>query len=135
MKIRSYIPQDYDKIRNIFERCGIYRTEIDGEDNINLKIKHSPDSIIVAEENKSLIGTVFIIFDPWLSLIYHLAVDPDYQHKGIGTKLMSEAELRLKNKGARKIVIYVEKKNKNAINFYKKRNWSLVGESLIFAKI
>jgi ribosomal protein S18 acetylase RimI-like enzyme len=52
--------------------------------------------MIVAVEDDKVVGTVFIIYDPWDSFVYHLGVHPNYQRRGIGSALMEEAEKRLK---------------------------------------
>ncbi|MBI2579337.1 MAG: GNAT family N-acetyltransferase [Candidatus Aenigmarchaeota archaeon] len=89
------------------------------------KIKHDPESIIVAEEGGKIIGCVFIIYDPWSSFIYRLGVLPKYRRKGLGTKLMEEAERILKERGTNPITLFVREDNGEVIDFYKKRGWKL----------
>ena len=87
------------------------------------KMSHHAGSIIVAEEKGPIIGCVFIIYDPWASFIYHLAVDPKYRKRGIGTKLLREAEKRLVKRGTNPITIFIHETNERSYNFFKKRSY------------
>ena len=57
------------------------------------------------------------IKDGWIPLI---AVDPDYQKKGIGTLLMQTIENYFRSKGTKEVKIEVRESNVGALEFYKK---------------
>lgn len=59
-----------------------------------------PDSIIVAESDSGIVGTVIAGWDGWRAHMYRLAVDPDSRGQGIGRRLTRAAEERLRSLGA-----------------------------------
>ena len=65
-----------------------------------LKNKEPDGSIIIADVNGKIVGCIFFTWDGWDSSLYRLAVHPDYRKQGLGTKLLEEAENRLKKLGA-----------------------------------
>ena len=68
-------------------------------------------AVVVAEENGLVVGTVVTAFDGWRAFIYHAAVAPGSQHRGIAKGLMAEAEQRVRALGARRIFALVNENN------------------------
>lgn len=67
--------------------------------------------------------------------INNIAVYPQYRGRGIGKRLIFEAEKEAKIVGAKKIILGVEKENITAINFYKKLGYRIEKEFLIPLKM
>lgn len=126
MKIRNYEDHDFPKIKLLLKRAGIFYPPLDDRAVLKKKIDHDPESIIVAEEKRSIVGCVFIIYDPWLSFIHHLGVWPEYVSKGVAHELMDEAERRLKARGVTSPTVFVEQENSDIVDFFKERNWSVL---------
>ena len=123
MEIRDYTDSDFPELERLLKETKIYYEPLDKRYIFKKKIEHDPESIIVAYESGKIVGTVFIIYDPWNSFVYHLAVDPEFSGKGLGNKLMDEAEKRLKTRGMDRPTLFVEEENGQVIEFYKKRGW------------
>lgn len=123
MIIRFYKDADFLELEQVLKADGVYYLPLDKRDIFKKKIEHDPESILIAEEEGKIIGTVFIIYDPWNAFIYHLDVHPDYRKKGVGTKLMEKAEEILKKRGMARPTLFVEEDNAKVIDFYKKRGW------------
>jgi len=68
------------------------------------------------------------------SMIFHLGVHPEYRQQGIASKLMDEAEGRLKSYGTRIITLFVDEENDKAIGLYKKRGWNVCNKNLAMEK-
>lgn len=134
LKIRNYQDEDSSKLEQLLKDTGLYYEPLDKKEIFKKKIEYDPESIIIAEDNDKLVGTVFIIYDLWNSCIYHLGVHPDYRNKGIASKLMDEAEGRLKAKGIEKITLFVDEENHKAIDFYKKREWKICNKNFAMEK-
>ncbi|MXV72744.1 GNAT family N-acetyltransferase [Candidatus Poribacteria bacterium] len=81
-----------------------------------------PASVLVAEVNKQLVGSLIATFDGWRGNMYRIAVHPDYRRRGIGRALVAEGEKRLAKLGVKRITALVEEKYPWAIAF-----WSSVG--------
>ena len=55
--------------------------------------------------------------------VLSIAVDPDFQHKGIGKLLMDEIEKQAKKYGYKNLALTVHPHNHAAISFYEKLGW------------
>lgn len=126
MEIRSYQESDYSKVKHLLKKSGFYSKQLDSKDILTSKIRDDSESIIVAVEEKRIIGIIYIIYDPWVSLVFHLGVLPEYMGKGVAHKLMDEAEKRLKARGILRPTLFVEKDNSEMIDFYKDRGWNVL---------
>lgn len=134
MIIRFYKKEDYSNLKKLYQKTELYVEPNDSKENVTKQIEFDKESIIIAEENNTIIGSVIIVFSPWESFIFHLAILPEYQNQGIGSKLLNEAEKQLKKKGAKKVSLFVHIENKKLINFYKKRNWQFYADLACFRK-
>lgn len=123
MKLRNYQDADFAKLEELLKITNLFYEPLDKREILKRKIEHDPQSIIVLEDGKKLIGTVFMIYDPWNSFVYHLGVHPDYRMQGLGNKLMDEVEGRLKKRGVDRPTLFVEEENQQVLEFYKKRGW------------
>lgn len=123
MKIRNATNSDLDSIIKLFKQCNVFYHLIDKKGILINKLKHDQESIIIAEDGEKLIGVVCIVFDPWQSFIYHLAVEKSHRNMGIGNKLMEKAESVIKKRGCKLANIFIEEENEGVMDFYKKRNW------------
>ena len=73
--------------------------------------------------NKKFIGVIGFTIEKDIAEVDFLLIDPNFQEKGIGKKLMEFVEKRVKNK-ANKIILQVLIKNK-AVGFYKKLGYKI----------
>jgi len=60
--------------------------------------------------------------------ISNVATYPQYRGKGVGTKLVVEIEKKAREKEAKRILLEVEKENVNAITFYGKVGYRVIGD-------
>ena len=63
---------------------------------------------------------------PHVAQIRYMAVDDKYQGKGIGSKLLTEIEKKVKAKGAMQIVLNAREL---AVEFYEERGYDIVGKA------
>lgn len=128
MKIRKAKKSDFIEIKKIIEKC----TEVMGKkwDEKTLKklkrrytlkgikkLSKSSD-LFVFEKNKKIIASGRLD----KNLIATLYVNPKYQLKGIGTKIIRYLELLAKKRGKRKTKVNAIK---TAIGFYKKMGYKI----------
>ena len=125
--IRTFrFPDDYDQVYAIWQSAGpgIHIRRSDEPDEILKKIQRDPELFLVAELDGRIVGTVLGGFDGRRGMVYHLAVQPEQRLNGIGDKLMTELEHRLKAKGCIRYYLWVTCDNQDAIRFYEKRGWT-----------
>lgn len=121
--------QDYSACRDIWMHVGegVQLSRSDDPEEILKKIQRDPDLFLIAEVGEGEIaGTVIGGFDGRRGIVYHLAVLPHYQHRGIASLLMNELESRLLKKGCIRCYLLVVPTNRTAISFYEKRGWNLM---------
>lgn len=135
MKIRPYRGEHYSDVKKLWQDTNIYIGLFDSEESLGKQIKHDSNSILVAEEDNKLIGVAIVLFAPWCSFVWHVAILPEYQKKGYGKELMKKIEMNLKSRGARMVGGYVEKNNKVVLDFYKKLGYNVEYDVLGLDKV
>jgi len=130
MKMRNYSDSDFPLLEQLLKETGIYEP-YDRRHVFKRKVKHDPESIIVAEEGGRILGCVFLIYDEWNSFIFHLCVHPEHRGRGLGKMLIERAEGVLKSRGIRRCMLFVEGKNRHTVSFYKKMGWFLLANDVI----
>jgi ribosomal protein S18 acetylase RimI-like enzyme len=118
-------PTDHPQIIALWENAGqgIHVRRSDEREEIAKKLQRDPDLFLVAEIDGQIIGSVMGGFDGRRGMVYHLAVDDSYRMKGIGTRLMDELEMRMKQKGCIRSYLLVTRDNLQAIRFYETIGW------------
>lgn len=82
-------------------------------------------------ENDSLVAIMDLILDyptKGIAFIGLFMTNIQYQHKGIGSNIISEIAMSLKSLGYRKIRLGVDKGNPQSYSFWSKNNFNVVSE-------
>jgi ribosomal protein S18 acetylase RimI-like enzyme len=119
MKIREFDIKDYSIVRDLWKAAGLILRPGDELEDVKLKLRRDPDLFLVAEQNDRIVGSVIGGWDGRRGWIYHLAVVPEHQRKGVGLGLVREVENRLLAKGAKKVNAQVYRWNEKASEFFK----------------
>ena len=141
IKIRLATLEDVSGIMPIFAQIVDYHASIDSEvytdadmsafeQSVQDQLTKDNWKIFVAETNKKIVGFLTLQMRSnrrqWGNVadtdgrIDCLAVDENYRHMGIGTKLMAEVENYLKSQGIFEMRLTVSIHNPNAIKCYEK---------------
>ena len=119
--IRECRPEEAGALLTLWQDAGTSPSVTDTITDIRSVIE-SPASVLVAEVNRHIVGSLIATFDGWRGNMYRIAVHPDYRLRGIGRALVKEGEKRLMGQGAKRITALVEEKYPWAVAF-----WSSVG--------
>jgi len=119
MKIREFKMDDYPIVRDLWQAAGLILRPGDDLGDVKLKLQRDSDLFLVAVQGDMIVGSVMGGWDGRRGWIYHLAVKPEHQRKGIGVGLVREVEKRLVAKGARKVNAQVYKWNERSSEFFK----------------
>ena len=119
MKIREFKMDDYPIVRDLWQAAGLILRPGDELEDVKLKLQRDPDLFLVAVQDDRIVGSITGGWDGRRGWIYHLAVKPEHQRKGIGVGLVREVEKRLVAKGARKVNAQVYKWNERSSEFFK----------------
>ena len=127
---------DYAAVISVWLEAGLQLSSSDSRNGLKQKLTRDPDLFLVAEEedtqgNRQIVGAVMGGYDGRRAWIYHLAVLPEHQGKGIGRQLLEEVEQRLFARGCERISLFVEPTNHSVFKFYQKVGYEL-RETLLF---
>lgn len=98
-------------------------THTDDVECLDRLIARDPEALIVAEEERRIVGTVIAGWDGWRGSIYRLVVAPRYRHRGLGRRLLAEAESRLAAVGAVRWQAIVVETEPAALGFWRGSDW------------
>lgn len=109
MTMRQATEQDQALVCRLWEAAGLGRTE----DREWAALVSAPSAaVIVAEaDGGELAGAAVSSYDGWRAYIYHVAVAPEFRHRGIGRALMEEAQRYLSDHQARRAFVMVNESN------------------------
>ena len=134
MIIREFAMNDYEQVRQLWRICRLKLTMCDGQVAIGKKLERDPDVFLVAEENKAILGVAMGTWDGREASICNHAVEPRCRRMGIGSQLIKEVERRLKNKGATRISLLVDRNNLDAQDFYEANGYEIDDSQVVLTK-
>ena len=91
------------------------------------KYLSEPEGLFVAEENRKIIGNCFGHIDEKdkeLGWLWYIAIDPNSQGRGIGSKLLNNLLQYFKRKGIKKVKLGTDRPK--AVPFYQKHGFRVV---------
>jgi len=122
--IRIYDPADQEAVLRLWKRCGLVIPANDPVQDIARKFRFQKELFLVAVLRRKIVGTVMAGYEGRRGWINYLAVSPARQGKGIGRRLMQEAEKRLLALGCPKVNLLVRTSNSQMIEFYRNLGFS-----------
>ena len=137
IEIREYrFPADYEPVFALWKSIarGVHTGRSDTPEEIEKKLNRDPDLFLVAEVEGSIIGSVIGGFDGRRGLVYHLAVASVYRGLGVGSRLMTELETRLRAKGCLKCYLLVTNDNPEAETYYQHQGWKHMDTIRLYGK-
>jgi ribosomal protein S18 acetylase RimI-like enzyme len=118
MKIRTAEINDTSDIISIWTKTNLLVPSNNPEEDIKKALSTSTSTILVAEIERKIIGTVMVGYDGHRGWIYYFAVEPKHQGKGYGKQLVQTAEDILKAQGAPKLNLMIRTTNSKVQSFY-----------------
>ncbi len=132
--LRSAVIADALAVLALWQEAAAEPSHTDDEDSLRRLMERDPEALIVAESEGHIVGSVIAAWDGWRGSVYRLAVAPDHRHAGLGRRLMSEAEERLAEAGARRLQAIVIESSAQATRFWRAIGWEQQVERLRFVK-
>jgi ribosomal protein S18 acetylase RimI-like enzyme len=92
---------------------------------IPVKLTVQPDLLLVAMDGKIVVGSILAGFDGFRGWLNRVAVLQSRRRHGIGTRLIAEAERRLKSLGCTKINLQIVGSNYAVAEFYQRLGYAV----------
>lgn len=124
METREFWIEDYDAAVELWKRVeGLDVAEGDDRETIRRFLNQNAGLSRVAIDGATIIGAVLCGHDGRRGYIYHLAVEPGYQGRGLGRRLIDECLAGLKRVGLERANILVAKDNPRGLEFWRRCGW------------
>ena len=123
--IRECGLQDVEAVLELWRQADATPSVTDTAADLRRAVGTDPATVLVAEIQGQIVGSIIGTFDGWRGNVYRLAVHPRYRRRGVSRVLVAEIEKRLAGRGARRITALVEKTHPWAVKF-----WEAVGYNL-----
>jgi N-acetylglutamate synthase len=136
IKIREFRMEDYDRVMGLWAEGGLPLKPAgrDNRENIAKQLRQPNVRFLVAEEGSRVIGTVFATHDGRKGWINRLAVDVSLRGRGIGARLVREAERWLDSLGMDILACLIEDDNTVSMTVFEKLGYKKHPEIIYFAK-
>lgn len=119
MKVREMKIADYTEVYRLWSNVGIELKKSDERKEIQRMLDRNPKTCLVGEQEGQIIAAVIGGFDGRRGYIHHLAVLPSFQNQGYGSILLTKLLKKYKEIGVIKVHLFVQRNNKEVIDFYK----------------
>jgi ribosomal protein S18 acetylase RimI-like enzyme len=116
--IRPATAADQAAVIALWHACGLTRPWNDPAQDFTRALEGATSTMLVAEGEDGLTGSVMIGDDGHRGWVYYLAVAEAARRTGLGRTLMAAAEDWLKARGCPKIQLMVRDSNAEALGFY-----------------
>jgi ribosomal protein S18 acetylase RimI-like enzyme len=118
-EIRPYHPDDRQAVIELWSACGLIAPQNNPERDIDRKLQLDPEGFLVGHLGGRVIATCMVGYEGHRGWINYLAVSPAWQRRGLATRMVQEAETRLRRIGCPKINCQIRASNAAVIDFYK----------------
>jgi ribosomal protein S18 acetylase RimI-like enzyme len=112
-----------------FPTCGR-----DSQDAFAQQLASGVQIVLAYQEGDELIGVLVVTHDSRKGWINRLAVDPSWQHQGIGLRLIRAAEEYLHEQGIQVIAVLIDRDNERSIATFRQAGYNLEPDVLYLSK-
>ncbi|MGV1681495.1 GNAT family acetyltransferase [Sphingopyxis sp. NJF-3] len=122
--VRPATAGDAEATIGVWEACGLTRPWNEPRADFARALDHDAATVLLAEYDAKIVGTVMAGFDGHRGWIYYLGVLPDHQGSGIARRLLDAACDWLRERGCPKVELMLRDGNP-AAGFYEHLDWEL----------
>jgi ribosomal protein S18 acetylase RimI-like enzyme len=120
MDIGELTPADRDAATGLWDEAGLTRPWNDPARDFDRALCGPMSSVLGGFEAGELAATVMVGHDGHRGWVYYLAVRHAHRRRGLGRRMMQEAESWLRARGAVKLHLMVRTGNPDTLGFYRK---------------
>jgi ribosomal protein S18 acetylase RimI-like enzyme len=117
--VRPGRSSDVDELLAFWRTAAEGKSISDDHDGVTRLLERDPESVLIAELDETIVGTVIAAWDGWRCHLYRLAVAPSNRRQGIATTLLAAADQRFEALGGRRVDAMVLDANERAHQVWK----------------
>jgi putative acetyltransferase len=118
--------QDYDGLLDLWKRTpGMGLSSADRKTAIEFFLDRNPGCSYVTVETGKIVACLLAGHDGRRGYLHHLAVDPEFRQRGIGSKLVNISLDILKGMGIEKVHLFIYNDNELGKKFWSALGWEL----------
>ena len=131
--IRPIVAGDYAAVRQLWDAAGLSARPHgrDAQPEFLRQLAAFPTSYLLAECDGHVVGVICGTHDLRRGWLNRIAVHPDSQGQGIGTRLLAEATRYFQRAGARRITLNTQEENESAKRLYRRFGFHSLGREAI----
>src|SRR6266478_691080 len=135
IETREFAISDYDAALELWQRVeGLEIAEGDDRESVAHFLARNPALSRVATDGAAIVGIALCGHDGRRGYIYHLAVDPKYQGRRLGKRLVTECLEGLRRTGLERATIMVADDNPRGREFWKRCGWEEIDGAIAMGK-
>ena len=124
IQTREFLINDYEAAVELWKRVeGLDIAEGDDRESVRRFLGQNRGLSRVATDGSTIVGAALCGHDGRRGYIYHLAVDPAYQGRQLGKRLVEECLAGLRHAGLERANILVAKDNPRGRDFWRRTGW------------
>jgi ribosomal protein S18 acetylase RimI-like enzyme len=131
IEIREFSINDYDAAVELWQRVeGLEIAEGDDREGVAQFLARNPGLSRVATDGSAIVGVALCGHDGRRGHIYHLAVDPAFQGRGLGKRLLDESLEDLRRTGVKRVIIMVADDNPSGRQFWTRSGYEEISGAI-----
>jgi ribosomal protein S18 acetylase RimI-like enzyme len=128
---REFSIGDCDAAVELWQRVeGLEIAEGDDRESVAQFLARNRGLSRVATDGSRIVGVALCGHDGRRGHIYHLAVAPAYQKRGLGKRLLDECLEGLRRTGVKRVIIMVADDNARGREFWKRCGWEEIAGAI-----
>jgi len=135
LKIRVITPEDIPAALDLWKRAGIHITLSDDPESLMRTFERNPETSLAGDLDGRLAATALGTWDGRRGYLWHLAVDPELQGRGLGRLMLEALEKAFARLGVPKVTYQIEQSNREVTGFYLRMGYHLREDLLCVSKL
>jgi ribosomal protein S18 acetylase RimI-like enzyme len=132
--VRRYEPGDEPAVKRVFQRAmrdaGTDPADVPGTQDLDwveaAYLDHGGEFLVV-EADGAVVATGGLVVDGDVGELFRVAVDPDHQRAGHGSRLLAALEDAARERGAERMVLTTAQRQDAAVDFYPDHGYEQTG--------
>ncbi|MEF8852655.1 MAG: GNAT family N-acetyltransferase [Haloarculaceae archaeon] len=132
--VRRYEPGDERAVRDVFQRAmceaGTDPADVPGTRDlewVEAAYIEPGGEFLVVEVDGEVVATGGLVVDGDVGELFRVAVDPDHQREGHGSRLLAALEDAARDRGVERVVLTTARRQAAAVAFYPERGYERTG--------